>query len=129
MSSKWWLVLAASGVLAIGVAACGSSDDNGDGGSSTPANLSGEIRIDGSSTVGPLTEAIAEEFNGENPNVKVTVGTSGTGGGFEKFCAGETDISDASREIESDEAKACQAKGIAYEGIQVANDALTVAIN
>ena len=125
MSSKWWLVLAASGVLAIGVGACGSSDDNGDGGS-TSANLSGDIRVDGSSTVGPLTEAIAEEFNAENPNVKVTVGTSGTGGGFEKFCAGETDISDASRPIEEDETKACQAKGIAYQEIQVANDALTV---
>src|SRR5215208_1021161 len=113
MSSKWWLVLAASGVLALGVAACGD-DDDGDGGSSTPSGLSGDIRVDGSSTVGPLTEAI----NAENPDVKVTVGTSGTGGGFEKFCAGETDISDASRPIEPDETKACQAKGIGYDGIQ-----------
>jgi phosphate transport system substrate-binding protein len=126
MSSKWWLVLAASGVLVVGVAACG--DDSGDGGSGS-GDLSGDIRVDGSSTVGPLTEAIAEEFNAENPNVKVTVGTSGTGGGFEKFCAGETDISDASRPIEPDEQKACQAKGIGYQDIQVANDALTVAIN
>ena len=91
--------------------------------------VSGQIRVDGSSTVGPLTEGVAEEFNGENPDVKVTVGTSGTGGGFEKFCAGETDLSDASRPIEPDEAKACQAKGISYEELQVANDALTVAIN
>src|SRR5215216_3482747 len=128
MSSKWWLVLAASGVLALGVAACGD-DDDGDGGSSTPSGLSGDIRVDGSSTVGPLTEAIAEEFNAENPDVRVTVGTSGTGGGFEKFCAGETDISDASRPIEEDETKACQAKGIAYQEIQVANDALTVVAN
>ena len=65
----------------------------GDGG----GDLSGSITIDGSSTVGPFTEAAAEAFQGENPDVKVTVGTSGTGGGFEKFCAGETDISDASR--------------------------------
>jgi phosphate transport system substrate-binding protein len=129
MSSKWWLVLAASGVLALGVAACGGDDDDGDGGSGSSGDLSGEIRVDGSSTVGPLTEAIAEEFNAENSGVKVTVGTSGTGGGFEKFCAGETDISDASRPIEPDEEKACQAKGIGYDGIQVANDALTVAIN
>src|SRR5215211_4911429 len=128
MSSKWWLVLAASGVLAFGVAACGD-DDDGDGDSGTPSGLSGDIRVDGSSTVGPLTEAIAEEFNAENPDVKVTVGTSGTGGGFEKFCAGETDISDASRPIEEDETKACQQKGIAYEEIQVANDALTVVVN
>ena len=129
MSSKWWLVLAASGVLATGVAACGDDDDGDGGGSTTPSGLSGDIRVDGSSTVGPLTEAIAEEFNAQNPDVNVTVGTSGTGGGFEKFCAGETDISDASREIESDEAKACQANGIGYEAIQVANDALTVVAN
>jgi phosphate transport system substrate-binding protein len=125
MSSKWWVVLAAFGVLAIGVAACGGGSDNG--GSST--NVSGQIRVDGSSTVGPLTEGVAEEFNAENPDVQVTVGTSGTGGGFEKFCAGETDLSDASRPIEPDEAKACQAKGISYQELQVANDALTVAIN
>jgi len=127
MSKKLCLALAAAAVLAIGVAACGGDDNaSGDSGS---GDLSGDIRVDGSSTVGPLTEAIAEEFNSENPDVKVTVGTSGTGGGFEKFCAGETDISDASRPIESDEEKACQAKGIGYDGIQVANDALTVAIN
>ncbi len=127
MRKKLWFALAASAILAVGVAACGSDDDSGSGGSTT--GLSGDISIDGSSTVGPLTEAIAEQFNADNPDVHVAVGTSGTGGGFEKFCAGETDISDASREIEDDEAKACQAKGIGYEGIQVANDALTVAIN
>ena len=126
MKRKWWLVFAASAVLALTAAACGGDDDD-DGGSS--GNLSGDIRVDGSSTVGPLTEAIAEEFNRENPDVGVTVGTSGTGGGFEKFCAGETDISDASRPIEPDEEKACQAKGIGYDAIQVANDALTVVVN
>jgi phosphate transport system substrate-binding protein len=126
MKRKWWLVFAASAVLALTAAACGGDDDD-DGGSS--GNLSGSIRVDGSSTVGPLTEAIAEEFNAENPDVNVTVGTSGTGGGFEKFCAGETDISDASRPIEPDEEKACQAKGIGYDAIQVANDALTVVGN
>jgi phosphate transport system substrate-binding protein len=127
MRKKLLFALAASAILAIGVAACGGDDDNASG--DTPSGLSGDIRVDGSSTVGPLTEAIAEEFNGENPDVKVTVGTSGTGGGFEKFCAGETDISDASRPIESDEQKACQAKGISYQEIQVANDALTVVAN
>jgi phosphate transport system substrate-binding protein len=125
MRKKLWFALAASAILAVGVAACGDDDDNGGGGGS----LSGDIRVDGSSTVGPLTEAMAEEFNAENPDVQVTVGTSGTGGGFEKFCAGETDISDASRPIEPDEEKACQAKGIGYEAIQVANDALTVVVN
>lgn len=126
-SSRWLMVVASVAVLAIGVAACGSSDDeaSGDGG----GDLSGSIRIDGSSTVAPLTEAIAEEFQAENPDVKVTVGTAGTGGGFEKFCAGETDISDASREIESEEVAACKKDGISYEDVHVATDALTVMIN
>jgi phosphate transport system substrate-binding protein len=127
MRKKLWFALAASAILTVGVAACGDDDDNGGGGSTT--GLSGDISVDGSSTVGPLTEAIAEQFNADNPDVHVAVGTSGTGGGFEKFCPGETDISDASREIEPDEAKACQSKGIGYDGIQVANDALTVTIN
>ena len=77
----------------------------------------------------PLSSAAAELFQGENPGVNVTVGTSGTGGGFQKFCAGETDISDASRPIKAEEAAACQAKNIAYEELQVANDALTVVVN
>jgi phosphate transport system substrate-binding protein len=126
MPKKLWFALAASAILALGVAACGGDDDD-DGGSGS--NLSGDIRVDGSSTVAPLTEAMAEQFKTENPDINVTVGTSGTGGGFEKFCAGETDISDASRAIEPDEKKACQANGVGYEAIQVANDALTVVVN
>jgi phosphate transport system substrate-binding protein len=125
-SSRWLMVVACVAVLAFGVAACGSSDEESSGGS---GDLSGAIRIDGSSTVAPLTEAIAEEFQGANPGVKVTVGTSGTGGGFEKFCAGETDISDASREIEPEEVAACKQQGIGYEDVHVATDALTVMIN
>jgi phosphate transport system substrate-binding protein len=121
------LVVASAAVLAFGVAACGSSDDESASGSG--GDLSGSIRIDGSSTVGPLTEAIAEEFQAENPGVKVTVGTAGTGGGFEKFCAGETDINDASREIEPEEVSACKKSGIGYEDVHVATDALTVMIN
>jgi phosphate transport system substrate-binding protein len=126
-SSRWLAVLAAAAALTVGVAACGSSDDDATGSGSS--NLSGTIRIDGSSTVGPLTEAVAEQFQSENPGVKVTVGTSGTGGGFEKFCAGETDISDASREIEPEEAETCKKAGIGYEDVHVATDALTVMIN
>jgi len=129
MSKKWWLVLAASGVLAFGVAACGDDDDDDGGGGGGNGDLSGTIRIDGSSTVAPISEAVAELFNEENPGVDVTVGTSGTGGGFEKFCAGETDISDASRQIEEDEVKACEGNGIAFEEVQVVNDALTVVVN
>lgn len=83
MRLKWWFVLAAVGVLALGIAACGSDDDD-DGGGDGGGSVSGEIRIDGSSTLAPLTEAVAESFKEENPDVNVTVGTSGTGGGFEK---------------------------------------------
>jgi phosphate transport system substrate-binding protein len=127
MSSKWWLVLGASGLLAFGVAACGGDDDDSD--NSSGEALSGSIRIDGSSTVGPLTQAIAEGFNEENPDVNITVGTSGTGGGFEKFCAGETDANDASEAIGDEEKAACEAGGVKYEELQVANDALTVVVN
>jgi phosphate transport system substrate-binding protein len=126
-SSKWLTVVASASVLALGVAACGSSDDDTTGGSS--GDLSGSIRIDGSSTVAPLTEAVAEQFESENPDVRVTVGTSGTGGGFEKFCEGETAISDASRAIEPEEVEACEKKGIEFEEVRVATDALTVVVN
>ena len=124
-SSKWMTVLASSAVLAVGVAACGG-DDNGSGGG---GSLSGTIAIDGSSTVFPFTQAAAEAFMAENPDVKITVGESGTGGGFEKFCAGETQISDASRPIEPEEVAACKEKGIAYDSVQVANDGISVTTN
>ncbi|HYJ21197.1 MAG TPA: PstS family phosphate ABC transporter substrate-binding protein [Solirubrobacterales bacterium] len=126
-SSKWLAVLASASVLAFGVAACGSSDDDSTSGGG--GDLSGTIRIDGSSTVAPLSEAIAEQFQTENSGVRVTVGTSGTGGGFEKFCAGETDISDASRAIEPEEEDLCKKDGVGYEEVHVATDALTVMIN
>jgi phosphate transport system substrate-binding protein len=110
--------------LALTLAACGG-DGNG-GGSS---DLSGTIRIDGSSTVGPLTEVAAELFREENPNVRITVGISGTGGGFEKFCAKETDLNDASRQIEAEEEDACSKEGVQYEEVQVANDGIAVIVN
>jgi phosphate transport system substrate-binding protein len=118
-------LIGAAAVLALGVAACSDSGSDSSGGS----NLSGNIRIDGSSTVGPLTEAIAEGFQAENPDVKVTVGTSGTGGGFEKFCAGETDANDASSEIDSEQEKLCKDGGVEWEEIQIANDALSIVVN
>ena len=123
-----WLAAIAAGLLALGVAACGG-DDNNDSGGGSGGDLSGTIKIDGSSTVAPLSEAAAEQFQAENPNVRVTVGTSGTGGGFEKFCNGETDISDASRAIEPDEIEACKAGGVAFEEVQVANDGLSLVVN
>ena len=129
-SRKWILVVAGCALLTLGLAACGGDDDDDDSGSSdTPSGLSGEIRIDGSSTVAPLSERIAEDFQGANPDVRVTVGTAGTSGGFESFCAGETDISDASRAIEPTEEKACADGGVEYEEVRVATDALTVVVN
>lgn len=87
------------------------------------------IKIDGSSTVYPITEAVAEEFGNKNPGIKVTVGISGTGGGFKKFCAGETDISDASRPIKQTEVELCKTNGIDYVELPVAFDALSVVIH
>ena len=98
MNSRKWLALAITGgALTLGVAACGDDSESTTSGSDASGNLSGTVVVDGSSTVAPLTEPAGELFNEENPDVQVTVGTSGTGGGFEKFCVGETDISDASR--------------------------------
>jgi phosphate transport system substrate-binding protein len=116
--------------LAGGVAACGSDDESSGGGSaSSDEAVKGSIAIDGSSTVYPFAQAAAELFNEENPDVKISVGQSGTGGGFEKFCAGETDVSTASRAIEDDEAKACQGKSINYSEVQIANDGIAVVTN
>jgi phosphate transport system substrate-binding protein len=124
------LAFAACGALAFGAAACGDDDDENGGGGGGGGDLSGSIKIDGSSTVGPFAQAAAEQFQAENPNVKVSVGTSGTGGGFEKFCAGETDISDASRPIKEDEeVPLCKKEGITYKEVQVANDGIAVVTN
>jgi phosphate transport system substrate-binding protein len=128
-----WIALACSASLAFGVAACGS-DDGGGGGTQSEeqasgedrSKLSGTIRIDGSSTVQPLAEAGAELFQEEAPNVRITVGGAGTGDGFERFCRGETVISDASRAIEAEEIEACKAKGIAPVEVQVGIDGLSV---
>jgi phosphate transport system substrate-binding protein len=95
-----------------------------------PARAAETVAIDGSSTVYPVAEAVAEEFQGqEKGQVRVTVGISGTGGGFKKFCRGETDISDASRPILKEEIEACKAAGITYYELPVAYDALTVAVS
>jgi phosphate transport system substrate-binding protein len=112
-------------ILALVAAACGGADDAGSTGGTTNA-LSGDIVIDGSSTVAPISEAITEEFNKEQAGVKVRVGTSGTGGGFTKFCSGETDVQDASRAINDEEKQACQGKGIAYQEFRVGLDGLAV---
>jgi phosphate transport system substrate-binding protein len=118
-------------VSALLLAGCGGGGEPEEG--AQPAEgeqrLSGEIIIDGSSTVAPLSEPIAAMFQQEHPDVRVSVGTSGTGGGFEKFCNGETAISDASRQISDEERQACEQRGIRWEEITVANDALSVVVN
>lgn len=142
--SLGWLLLSVLAVIALAAAACGGDDDdtgtptNSDGNTASPTaadggidygDLSGQIRIDGSSTVFPISEAMAEEFS-KVSDVRVNVAFSGTGGGFEKFCRGETQISDASRPIKDSEREACAANGIDdIVEIQVAIDALTVMVH
>ena len=134
LTSRRWAPIAVASATALVLVACGSGNDpenttaEGDG-ESTEAALSGEVVIDGSSTVFPLTSAAAELFQEQNPEVQVSVGQSGTGGGFEKFCAGETDISNASRQIEEDEVAACEQNGVTQDEFSIANDALTVIVN
>ncbi len=133
------LLLLALAVLAVGAAGCGREDEDADAaqapettGETTAADeqLAGDILIDGSSTVGPLTTAAAAAFREEQPGVNIEVGTSGTGGGFERFCAGETDISNASRPIdEEEEVPICTDAGIEYTEFQVGVDAITVVVN
>jgi phosphate transport system substrate-binding protein len=124
------LAFAACGAVALGAAACGSDDDDDGGSGGGGGDLSGTIRIDGSSTVGPFAQAAQEAFQGENPGVRITVAQSGTGGGFEKFCAGETDISNASRPIdEEEEVPICKKEGVKYTEVQVANDGISIATN
>jgi len=96
---------------------------------SAQAQVSGTVVIDGSSTVYPISEAMAEDFMAENPDAQVSVGVSGSGGGFSKFCAGETDISNASRAIKPEEIEACAAEGIEYIEVLVGTDALAVVVN
>lgn len=112
-----------AGALALVLAGCGGGDEGAEG------SASGSVTVDGSSTVFPMSVAAQELVNEEHPGVKVSVAESGTGGGFEKFCAGETDISDASRPIEDDEKSTCASGGIDYTELLVATDALTVAVH
>lgn len=124
------LILAAT----FAAAACSSSGaSTAPSDASSPASpVEGTVVVDGSSTVYPVTEAVAEEFAAVQPGVDVSVAESGTGGGFKKFCIGETDINDASRPIKADddaEGKACEANGVTYVQLQVAIDGLTVVVN
>jgi len=111
----------------IATAGCGPAKE-GDAPAAAPATQVPVVQVDGSSTVYPITEAVAEEFQIAT-KVRVTVGVSGTGGGFKKFCRGETSISNASRPILTEEIAACAASGVKFVELPVAFDALTVAVN
>jgi phosphate transport system substrate-binding protein len=119
-------------LIGLMLAGCGSERESareGGGETSAPSDLTGRIQADGSSTVGPYTTAAAERFQRENPDVQVTVGVSGTGGGFERFCADETDLSNASRAIKDEERELCEQNGVEFVEFHIANDALTVVVN
>jgi phosphate transport system substrate-binding protein len=139
ISQRRGLALVAAATIALaacggGSQAAGEPTGGPDGGASGPstADLSGTVTIDGSSTVYPITELMAEEFQLANPGVQVPVAFSGTGGGFIKFCTGEIDINDASRPIKADdegEGLACEANEVEFMELQVAIDGLTVVVN
>lgn len=111
-------------IISLVLAACGGRDAENNSG-----NLQGEIKIDGSSTVYPITEAVAEEFRIDQPDVQVTVGVSGTGGGFNKFGRGEIDINNASRPIKDEEAATCKENNVGYVELRVAYDGLVVVVS
>jgi len=117
-----WIALLAAASLALMGFACG-------GGGTGPGGQAAVIKVDGSSTVFPITEAVAEEFQKEKPGVKVTVGISGTGGGFKKFVRGEIDVTDASRPILAEEIAQAKTNGIEFIELPIAYDALTVVVN
>jgi len=119
------LALIAAGIL---ISACSQGDGAGSG-QESDGELRGAVSLDGSSTVFPISEAVAEEFLTVAPRVRVTVGVSGTGGGFKKFLASETDINDASRTIKESERMEAEANGIDYLEIPVAFDGLSVVVN
>jgi phosphate transport system substrate-binding protein len=129
-TSTRWAFAPGIATLALVLSACGGADaGQGGGANGASGDVSGNVSVDGSSTVFPMSDAAAELLNEENPGIKVAVSESGTGGGFERFCNGETDISDASRPIEEDEAKTCEQNGIDYTELEVATDALTMVVH
>jgi phosphate transport system substrate-binding protein len=119
--------LGAAAVALAFLSACGGGEP--EGAASGAAKLTGSIEIDGSSTVFPVAAAVAEEFQIANPETRVTVAYSGTGGGFQRFCAGETDLSNASRPIRDSEAQACHDAGVEFTELNVGWDGLSVLAN
>jgi len=121
--------ISAAVALTVAMAACGGSGDPSTGPTTDTGAIRGAVNLDGSSTVFPIAEAAAELFEEAYPDAVVNVGTSGTGGGFEKFCQGETDIANASRPINDREKAACEANNVAFAEITVGIDALTVLVH
>ncbi len=119
-----WILVAVLVVSTLTLAACGNDDAK-----SASGSISGDINMDGSSTVFPIMEAVAETYMGENSDVRVSVGVAGTGGGFEKFTKGETDFSNASRRVKSEEMALAKENGVQYTELQVGYDGLTVVVN
>lgn len=121
---RWQLI----GTTVVGASfllgACGGSGGSGEG-----KDVEGEVKGDGSSTVGPIIEKLNEKFAQDFPNITVSSGTSGTGGGFEKFISGSTDFANASRPIKDEEKKKLEDKGIKYEEFKIAKDGVTIAVN
>lgn len=126
---RWLGLTAAVAALAIVSAACSNNDSGGTTGSTGAADLTGQIVISGSSTVLPISQLVAEQYNAQSPNVAISVDGPGTGDGFVLFCEGKTDVSDASRPIESEEAKACKDAGINYVELKIGLDGITVMTN
>ena len=116
------VLVATFAVLALALAAAATA-------STSRTGISGKISADGSSTVGPYVAAAAERFERRNPGAEITVGISGTGGGFERFCRGETDLSNASRPIKQSESAKCRENGVRYIAFLVANDGLSIVVN
>ncbi|WP_214693040.1 MULTISPECIES: PstS family phosphate ABC transporter substrate-binding protein [unclassified Exiguobacterium] len=119
-------LLASITSVALVGAACGNNEE---GGAAEGDALSGKVVMDGSSTVFPIMEAVAEEYSAEQPEVEVTVGVSGTGGGFKRFVTGETDFSNASREIKEEEAAEAEKNGVEFTQLSVALDGLSLVVN
>jgi phosphate transport system substrate-binding protein len=118
-----------AGLLAVLVLVAGCGRSGGDGGGTGAGELSGRITADGSSTVAPFVTGAAQLFQKEQSDVQVTVGISGTGGGFERFCRGETDISNASRAIEDEEMAICEENGVEFVELHIANDGIAIVVN
>ncbi len=125
----WFGIPFALIVSALALSACSSATQTGGQAEAGNSQAISEVRVDGSSTVFPITDAIAQKFRQSNTEAKVTVGVSGTGGGFKLFCAGQTEINNASRPISTEEMAACKNAGVAYIEIPIAFDALTVVVN